>query len=153
MWRHLGVGVHKAWITWLPALLSSHVVLIYVFAREKCLLPLQLALESKNVKLAQHALAGIQVWLWVQQDDRNWQTTLALKEQIVNILNTSCLKTQTKIWLNWVITREDNRIFLYLPAFLCVQHYLAKHWLFRHWLMETQLSPHRNEMVCVTPNF
>jgi len=28
--------------------------------REKCLLPLQLALESKNVKLAQHALAGIQ---------------------------------------------------------------------------------------------
>ena len=30
-------------------------------AREKCLLPLQLALESKNVKLAQHALAGIQV--------------------------------------------------------------------------------------------
>ncbi|KAK2505010.1 hypothetical protein MC885_004479, partial [Smutsia gigantea] len=38
----------------------SHVLLIYVFAREKCLLPLQLALESKNVKLAQHALAGIQ---------------------------------------------------------------------------------------------
>lgn len=29
--------------------------------REKCLLPLQLALESKNVKLAQHALAGMQV--------------------------------------------------------------------------------------------
>ncbi|XP_043367002.1 brefeldin A-inhibited guanine nucleotide-exchange protein 3 isoform X3 [Dermochelys coriacea] len=28
--------------------------------REKCLLPLQLALESKNVKLAQHALAGMQ---------------------------------------------------------------------------------------------
>ncbi|KAF6112720.1 ARFGEF family member 3 [Phyllostomus discolor] len=28
--------------------------------REKCLLPLQLALESKNMKLAQHALAGIQ---------------------------------------------------------------------------------------------
>uniref|UniRef100_A0A8C0WGM8 SEC7 domain-containing protein n=1 Tax=Castor canadensis TaxID=51338 RepID=A0A8C0WGM8_CASCN len=27
---------------------------------EKCLLPLQLALESKNVKLAQHALAGMQ---------------------------------------------------------------------------------------------
>ncbi|XP_037698916.1 brefeldin A-inhibited guanine nucleotide-exchange protein 3 isoform X2 [Choloepus didactylus] len=28
--------------------------------REKCLLPLQLALESKNMKLAQHALAGMQ---------------------------------------------------------------------------------------------
>ncbi|XP_069090434.1 brefeldin A-inhibited guanine nucleotide-exchange protein 3 isoform X2 [Pleurodeles waltl] len=28
--------------------------------REKCLLPLQLALESKSVKLAQHALAGMQ---------------------------------------------------------------------------------------------
>lgn len=36
---------------------------LFMFAREKCLLPLQLALESKNVKLAQHALAGIQVWL------------------------------------------------------------------------------------------
>lgn len=29
--------------------------------REKCLFPLQLALESKNIKLAQHALAGMQV--------------------------------------------------------------------------------------------
>ncbi|KYO19081.1 brefeldin A-inhibited guanine nucleotide-exchange protein 3 isoform B [Alligator mississippiensis] len=35
--------------------------------REKCLLPLQLALESKNVKLAQHALAGMQKLL---SDDR-----------------------------------------------------------------------------------
>uniref|UniRef100_A0A6I8SXD3 ARFGEF family member 3 n=1 Tax=Xenopus tropicalis TaxID=8364 RepID=A0A6I8SXD3_XENTR len=35
--------------------------------REKCLLPLQLALESKNVKLAQHALAGMQKML---ADDR-----------------------------------------------------------------------------------
>ncbi|XP_053566602.1 brefeldin A-inhibited guanine nucleotide-exchange protein 3 [Bombina bombina] len=35
--------------------------------REKCLLPLQLALESKNVKLAQHALAGMQKLL---ADDR-----------------------------------------------------------------------------------
>lgn len=45
----------------LASFLSSHVVLISVFSREKCLLPLQLALESKNVKLAQHALAGMQV--------------------------------------------------------------------------------------------
>ncbi|KAM4694675.1 LOW QUALITY PROTEIN: brefeldin A-inhibited guanine nucleotide-exchange protein 3 [Discoglossus pictus] len=35
--------------------------------RERCLLPLQLALESKNVKLAQHALAGMQKLL---ADDR-----------------------------------------------------------------------------------
>uniref|UniRef100_A0A7M4DZB6 ARFGEF family member 3 n=1 Tax=Crocodylus porosus TaxID=8502 RepID=A0A7M4DZB6_CROPO len=35
--------------------------------REKCLLPLQLALESKNMKLAQHALAGMQKLL---SDDR-----------------------------------------------------------------------------------
>ncbi|KAM4772621.1 brefeldin A-inhibited guanine nucleotide-exchange protein 3 [Rhinophrynus dorsalis] len=35
--------------------------------REKCLLPLQLALESKSVKLAQHALAGMQKLL---ADDR-----------------------------------------------------------------------------------
>lgn len=38
---------------------------IYLFYfREKCLLPLQLALESKSVKLAQQALAGMQVWIW-----------------------------------------------------------------------------------------
>ncbi|OCT77997.1 brefeldin A-inhibited guanine nucleotide-exchange protein 3 isoform X2 [Xenopus laevis] len=35
--------------------------------REKCLLPFQLALESKNVKLAQHALTGMQKML---ADDR-----------------------------------------------------------------------------------
>lgn len=51
------------------ALFSSH------FYREKCLLPLQLALESKNVKLAQHALAGMQVWLgtWVDFDLLGWR--------------------------------------------------------------------------------
>lgn len=59
----LRVCVHKACFTFLPTLLGSHAVLIFVFAREKCLLPLQLALESKNMKLAQHALAGIQVCL------------------------------------------------------------------------------------------
>lgn len=38
-------------------------LLIYFYFREKCLLPLQLALESKSMKLAQQALAGMQVWL------------------------------------------------------------------------------------------
>lgn len=35
-----------------------------IFPREKCLLPLQLALESKSMKLAQQALAGMQVWVY-----------------------------------------------------------------------------------------
>ena len=35
--------------------------LIYFYFREKCLQPLQLALESKNSKFATYALGGIQV--------------------------------------------------------------------------------------------
>lgn len=57
----MGEVMHNVYSAWLPGLLSSHDVLVLVSAREKCLLPLQLALESKNVKLAQHALAGMQV--------------------------------------------------------------------------------------------
>lgn len=46
-------------------IVPSHFFFFFlIFPREKCLLPLQLALESKSMKLAQHALAGMQVWLW-----------------------------------------------------------------------------------------
>lgn len=50
--------------TILNSIVPIHIyLLIYSYFREKCLLPLQLALESKSMKLAQQALAGMQVWL------------------------------------------------------------------------------------------
>ncbi|XP_028913751.1 brefeldin A-inhibited guanine nucleotide-exchange protein 3 isoform X3 [Ornithorhynchus anatinus] len=54
--------------------------------REKCLLPLQLALESKNVKLAQHALAGMQKLL---SDERfvSMETDSDEKQLLNQILN------------------------------------------------------------------
>uniref|UniRef100_A0A803SN54 ARFGEF family member 3 n=1 Tax=Anolis carolinensis TaxID=28377 RepID=A0A803SN54_ANOCA len=51
----------------LQGLSTEQIFLFSLNTREKCLLPLQLALESKNVKLAQHALAGMQKLL---SDDR-----------------------------------------------------------------------------------
>nr|XP_020634295.1 brefeldin A-inhibited guanine nucleotide-exchange protein 3 isoform X2 [Pogona vitticeps] len=54
--------------------------------REKCLLPLQLALESKNMKLAQHALAGMQKLL---SDERfvTMETDSDDKQLLNQILN------------------------------------------------------------------
>uniref|UniRef100_A0A8D1V1P9 SEC7 domain-containing protein n=1 Tax=Sus scrofa TaxID=9823 RepID=A0A8D1V1P9_PIG len=59
-----------------PHLLSSH----------KCLLPLQLALESKNVKLAQHALAGIQKLL-AEERFVSMETDSDEKQLLNQILN------------------------------------------------------------------
>ncbi|XP_054943450.1 brefeldin A-inhibited guanine nucleotide-exchange protein 3 isoform X2 [Physeter macrocephalus] len=55
--------------------------------REKCLLPLQLALESKNVKLAQHALAGIQKLL-AEERFVSMETDSDEKQLLNQILNT-----------------------------------------------------------------
>uniref|UniRef100_A0A5F9CGB2 ARFGEF family member 3 n=1 Tax=Oryctolagus cuniculus TaxID=9986 RepID=A0A5F9CGB2_RABIT len=65
---------------------DSHVILIDVFAREKCLLPLQLALESKNVKLAQHALAGMQKLL-AEERFVSMETDSDEKQLLNQILN------------------------------------------------------------------
>uniref|UniRef100_A0A8D1V2N9 SEC7 domain-containing protein n=1 Tax=Sus scrofa TaxID=9823 RepID=A0A8D1V2N9_PIG len=54
--------------------------------REKCLLPLQLALESKNVKLAQHALAGIQKLL-AEERFVSMETDSDEKQLLNQILN------------------------------------------------------------------
>lgn len=93
-------------IRWLPALLSSHMVLIYV-------------LPGRNACCPSSWLWNPRMWSWLnmpwqgyrysiqyilflpQQDERNWQTTLALKEQIVTILNYSCLKTPAEI--DWTV--------------------------------------------------
>uniref|UniRef100_A0A8D0N2H1 SEC7 domain-containing protein n=1 Tax=Sus scrofa TaxID=9823 RepID=A0A8D0N2H1_PIG len=53
---------------------------------EKCLLPLQLALESKNVKLAQHALAGIQKLL-AEERFVSMETDSDEKQLLNQILN------------------------------------------------------------------
>ncbi|EQB78753.1 hypothetical protein CB1_001107042 [Camelus ferus] len=57
-----------------------------LLAREKCLLPLQLALESKNVKLAQHALAGIQKLL-AEERFVSMETDSDEKQLLNQILN------------------------------------------------------------------
>ncbi|XP_049643955.1 brefeldin A-inhibited guanine nucleotide-exchange protein 3 [Suncus etruscus] len=54
--------------------------------REKCLLPLQLALESKNMKLAQHALAGIQKLL-AEERFVSMETDSDEKQLLNQILN------------------------------------------------------------------
>ncbi|XP_075410013.1 brefeldin A-inhibited guanine nucleotide-exchange protein 3 [Tenrec ecaudatus] len=54
--------------------------------REKCLLPLQLALESKNVKLAQHALAGMQKLL-AEERFVSMETDSDEKQLLNQILN------------------------------------------------------------------
>lgn len=42
-------------------MLELQVLVCLCSCRERCLLPLQMALESKNTKLGQSALAGMQV--------------------------------------------------------------------------------------------
>ncbi|KAJ7341977.1 hypothetical protein JRQ81_008099 [Phrynocephalus forsythii] len=75
----LGYDLQKAAIGQDPSLTNKA-------AKEKCLLPLQLALESKNMKLAQHALAGMQKLL---SDERfvTMETDSDDKQLLNQILN------------------------------------------------------------------
>uniref|UniRef100_A0ACB8GCZ0 Brefeldin A-inhibited guanine nucleotide-exchange protein 3 n=1 Tax=Sphaerodactylus townsendi TaxID=933632 RepID=A0ACB8GCZ0_9SAUR len=84
--------------------------------REKCLLPLQLALESKNMKLAQHALAGMQkllsderfVTMTTDSDDKQLlnqmlnavRVTPSLNEDLqVEVMKVNILHTSVLVWL------------------------------------------------------
>ena len=101
-WAWVCVGLHPL----PPALLSSHVVLFYV-------------LPGRNACCPSSWLWNPRMWNWLnmpwqgyryriqyililpQQDERNGQTTLALKEEIVTILNCGCLKALTEI--DWTV--------------------------------------------------
>nr|XP_025033827.1 brefeldin A-inhibited guanine nucleotide-exchange protein 3 isoform X3 [Pelodiscus sinensis] len=83
--------------------------------REKCLLPLQLALESKNVKLAQHALAGMQKLL---SDERFVSMEIGADEK--QLLNQMLNAVKVTPLLNEDLQVEVMKVLLcitYTPTF------------------------------------
>ncbi|EMP37419.1 Brefeldin A-inhibited guanine nucleotide-exchange protein 3 [Chelonia mydas] len=87
--------------------------------REKCLLPLQLALESKNVKLAQHALAGMQKLL---SDERfvSVETGSDEKQLLNQVLNaikvTPSLNEDLQVEVMKSLVAEDQQLLARCPA-------------------------------------
>ncbi|KAJ6660147.1 hypothetical protein lerEdw1_018074 [Lerista edwardsae] len=111
--------------------------------REKCLLPLQLALESKNVKLAQHALAGMQKLL---SDERfvTMETDSDDKQLLNQMLNavrvTPYLNEDLQVEVMKVTEEEEVLLCItYTPTFelngssvlkiaeICIETYLSSY--------------------------
>nr|XP_016850508.1 PREDICTED: brefeldin A-inhibited guanine nucleotide-exchange protein 3 isoform X2 [Anolis carolinensis] len=105
--------------------------------REKCLLPLQLALESKNVKLAQHALAGMQkllsddrfVSMETDSDDKQLLNQMLNAVRVTPSLNEDLQVEVMKILLciTFTPTFELNGSSILKIAEVCIETYVSSY--------------------------
>ncbi|XP_053145131.1 brefeldin A-inhibited guanine nucleotide-exchange protein 3 isoform X2 [Hemicordylus capensis] len=105
--------------------------------REKCLLPLQLALESKNVKLAQHALAGMQkllseerfVTMETNSDDKQLLNQMLNAVRVTPYLNEDLQVEVMKVLLciTYTPTFELNGSSVLKIAEVCIETYLSSY--------------------------
>ncbi|XP_028579375.2 brefeldin A-inhibited guanine nucleotide-exchange protein 3 isoform X3 [Podarcis muralis] len=105
--------------------------------REKCLLPLQLALESKNVKLAQHALAGMQkllsderfVTMETDSDDKQLLNQMLNAVRVTPSLNEDLQVEVMKVLLciTYTPTFELNGSSVLKIAEVCIETYVSSY--------------------------
>ncbi|XP_077207665.1 brefeldin A-inhibited guanine nucleotide-exchange protein 3 isoform X2 [Paroedura picta] len=105
--------------------------------REKCLLPLQLALESKNMKLAQHALAGMQkllsderfVTMATDSDDKQLLNQLLNAVRVTPFLNEDLQVEVMKVLLciTYTPTFELNGSSVLKIAEVCIETYVSSY--------------------------
>ncbi|XP_060096109.1 brefeldin A-inhibited guanine nucleotide-exchange protein 3 [Heteronotia binoei] len=105
--------------------------------REKCLLPLQLALESKNVKLAQHALAGMQkllsderfVTMTTDSDDKQLLNQMLNAVRVTPSLNEDLQVEVMKVLLciTYTPTFELNGSSVLKIAEVCIETYVSSY--------------------------
>ncbi|CAI5770182.1 A-inhibited guanine nucleotide-exchange 3 isoform X2 [Podarcis lilfordi] len=121
--------------------LSECIVLNKVYfslaIREKCLLPLQLALESKNVKLAQHALAGMQkllsderfVTMETDSDDKQLLNQMLNAVRVTPSLNEDLQVEVMKVLLciTYTPTFELNGSSVLKLAEVCIETYVSSY--------------------------
>ncbi|KAH0622339.1 hypothetical protein JD844_024553 [Phrynosoma platyrhinos] len=104
---------------------------------EKCLLPLQLALESKNVKLAQHALAGMQkllsddrfVTMETDSDDKQLLNQMLNAVRVTPSLNEDLQVEVMKVLLciTFTPTFELNGSSILKIAEVCIETYVSSY--------------------------
>uniref|UniRef100_A0A8D0HA53 ARFGEF family member 3 n=1 Tax=Sphenodon punctatus TaxID=8508 RepID=A0A8D0HA53_SPHPU len=102
---------------------------------EKCLLPLQLALESKNMKLAQHALAGMQkllsderfVSVETDSDDKQLLNQMLNAVKVTPSLNEDLQVEVMKVLLcvTYTSTFELNGSSVLKIAEVCIETYVS----------------------------
>ncbi|XP_044279702.1 brefeldin A-inhibited guanine nucleotide-exchange protein 3 [Varanus komodoensis] len=105
--------------------------------REKCLLPLQLALESKNVKLAQQALAGMQkllsderfVTMETDSDDKQLLNQMLNAVRVTPSLNEDLQVEVMKVLLciTYTPTFELNGGSVLKIAEVCIETYVSSY--------------------------
>ncbi|XP_048345704.1 brefeldin A-inhibited guanine nucleotide-exchange protein 3 isoform X2 [Sphaerodactylus townsendi] len=105
--------------------------------REKCLLPLQLALESKNMKLAQHALAGMQkllsderfVTMTTDSDDKQLLNQMLNAVRVTPSLNEDLQVEVMKVLLciTYTPTFELNGSSVLKIAEVCIETYVSSY--------------------------
>ncbi|KAM8946898.1 brefeldin A-inhibited guanine nucleotide-exchange protein 3 isoform 4-T4 [Pelodytes ibericus] len=103
--------------------------------REKCLFPLQLALESKNVKLAQHALAGMQklladdrfVSVETDNDERQLLNQMLNSVKVTPLLHEDLQVEVMKVLLciTYTSTFELNGSSVLKIAEICIETYVS----------------------------
>ncbi|XP_062980680.1 brefeldin A-inhibited guanine nucleotide-exchange protein 3 [Elgaria multicarinata webbii] len=105
--------------------------------REKCLFPLQLALESKNVKLAQHALTGMQkllsderfVTMETDSDDKQLLNQMLNAVRVTPSLNEDLQVEVMKVLLciTYTPTFELNGSSILKIAEVCIETYVSSY--------------------------
>uniref|UniRef100_A0A803T156 ARFGEF family member 3 n=1 Tax=Anolis carolinensis TaxID=28377 RepID=A0A803T156_ANOCA len=121
----------------LQGLSTEQIFLFSLNTREKCLLPLQLALESKNVKLAQHALAGMQkllsddrfVSMETDSDDKQLLNQMLNAVRVTPSLNEDLQVEVMKILLciTFTPTFELNGSSILKIAEVCIETYVSSY--------------------------
>uniref|UniRef100_H9GNM9 ARFGEF family member 3 n=1 Tax=Anolis carolinensis TaxID=28377 RepID=H9GNM9_ANOCA len=116
---------------------TEQIFLFSLNTREKCLLPLQLALESKNVKLAQHALAGMQkllsddrfVSMETDSDDKQLLNQMLNAVRVTPSLNEDLQVEVMKILLciTFTPTFELNGSSILKIAEVCIETYVSSY--------------------------
>ncbi|XP_061479952.1 brefeldin A-inhibited guanine nucleotide-exchange protein 3 isoform X2 [Rhineura floridana] len=121
--------------TWASEILESPEAATKILAyqlREKCLLPLQLALESKNMKLAQHALAGMQkllsderfVTMETDSDDKQLLNQMLNAVRVTPSLNEDL---QVLLCITYTPTFELNGSSVLKIAEVCIETYVSSY--------------------------